>query len=148
MNIIARVKADGIESTALCIGAFDADGTCRGVGKYVGDLLYLTIHGDQLENIFLRAADPHTGLVADVEERFFFDGSVMGSRKAPLTLNVGRPTDIASVKYASAVESATYYTPDGREAGCLKSALGRGTYIAKYRLADGSVLAKKLIINR
>ena len=146
MNIIARVKADGVETTDLSIGAFDADGQCRGVGKYVGGLLYLTIHGERLENVFLKAADPQTGLVADVEGQFFFDGSVQGSRKAPLTLNVGRTTGIAAVKYASAVEHTVYYTLDGVVAGDSKATLQSGVYIAKHYLKDGSVMAKKVVI--
>jgi len=147
MNIIARVLADGVVTTDYSIGAFDENGECRGVGKYVDGLLYLTVYGDQLENIFLKAADSQSGLVSDVNEQFFFEGNVQGSRKSPVALTIGRATDIASVKYASAVESAAYYTLDGIEAGHSKAALRPGVYVAKYLLTDGTVLSKKIVIH-
>ena len=146
MNIIAKVSADGMETTDYSIGAFTEDGECRGVGRYVGDRLYLTVYGEQLENIVLRAAHPQTGLVSEVNEHFFFTASVQGSRKAPVQLTLGTATDITSVKHATALADAAYYTLDGRTAGHSRSALRIGVYIAKYRLTDGTVLTKKVMV--
>jgi hypothetical protein len=146
MNLIAKVTADGTETTDYSIGAFAENGECRGVGQYVGDILYLTIYGEGLENIYLKAANPQTGLVSDVNEMFFFNANVVGSRTRPITLTVGNASDITSVKYASALADATYYTLDGLFAGNSKSALRTGVYIAKYRLTDGTTFTKKLVI--
>ena len=146
MNIIAQLSVDGIETTDYSVGAFTEDGECRGVGKYVGDRLYLTIYGDRLENIFLKAANPETGVISDVNEHFFFNTNVQGTRKSPIQLTLGTATDITSVKRASALADATYYTLDGIPATHNKSALRPGIYVAKYRLTDGTVLTKKVVI--
>ncbi|MBQ9363038.1 MAG: CotH kinase family protein [Bacteroidaceae bacterium] len=146
MNIIAKVSADGIETTDYSIGAFTEDGECRGVGKYIGGKLYLTVYGDRLENIFLKAANPETGVISDINEHFFFKADILGRRKAPVQLTLGTATDITSVKRASALAEATYYTLDGRLAARTKSALRTGVYVAKYRLTDGTVLTKKVVV--
>ena len=146
MNIIAKVTADGTETTDYSIGAFTEDGECRGIGQYVGDILYLTVYGEGLENIYLKAANPQTGLVSDVNETFFFNANVVGNRTRPVTLTVGNASGITSVKYASALADATYYTLDGLAVGSSKAALRTGVYIAKYRLTDGTTFTKKLVI--
>ncbi len=146
MNLIAKLSVDGIETTDYSVGAFTEDGECRGIGKYVNGKLYLTIYGDHLENIFLKAANPETGIISAVNEQFFFTPTVLGTRQSPIPLTLGTATDITSVKRASALASATYYTLDGIPAAQGKSALRPGIYIAKYRLTDGTVLTKKVVV--
>jgi hypothetical protein len=138
------VNEQGEQTTDYAVGAFTEAGECRGVGKYIGNTLYLTVYGDNLENIFLKAAHPQTGIVSNINETFFFNGEVLGSRLNPVSLTLGEATDIASVKYASALESVNYYTLDGRPAGTSKAGLTPGIYLVKYRLTDGRTLTKKI----
>ena len=144
MNIIATVNEQGEQTTDYAVGAFTEAGECRGVGKYIGNTLYLTVYGGNLENIFLKAAHPQTGIVSNINETFFFNGEVLGSRLNPVSLTLGEATDIAAVKYASALESVNYYTLDGRPAGTSKAGLTPGIYLVKYRLTDGRTLTKKI----
>lgn len=134
------------ESGAYSVGAFDADGVCRGVGKYIDGKLFITVYGESDESISFKAAEAGTGIVYDVAETFSFASDVKGSRTQPVALTIGDATGIASVKSSKAVQSMQYYTTGGTNMGANKNSLGKGIYIAKYQLVDGSVLTNKVVI--
>lgn len=148
MGIIARVVTDGTfaQDDVYSIGAFSEDGECRGVGRYLDGLLYINVYGEGGENIIFRAADVNNGVVREVKEMMTLTSDVQGSRKQPILLHVGDATSISSLHSESAFASVEYYTLDGILVGTQKSELGKGVYVSKVLLKDGSVMSKKIVI--
>lgn len=148
MGIVAKIVSDGVdaESGAYSIGAFDEKGECRGTGKYVDGKLFITIYGEDNENIVFLAADASTGVVYEVSENVSFTEDVKGSRSAPFALHIGLPTDIASTKHSSAFDHIEYYSMNGLLQGNDKQSLTQGIYVAKITLTDGRVISKKVIV--
>lgn len=89
MNITSEVYEDQerTEATTYSIGAFCGE-ECRGIGKYVQDLLYLTVYGENGEYISFKAIDNNTGKNYDIEETEMFVPDVLGSRKKPYSLHI------------------------------------------------------------
>ena len=98
---------------SLSLGAFCGD-ECRGVGRWVGDKLFITIHGTSSSNetITFRTYDPTTGKELAVAEHITFQGQRLGSLSAPMLLHVQEATGIDELQPTAA--PTRYYSPNGR----------------------------------
>lgn len=84
MNITSDLYMDEVkvEPDVFHVGAFCGE-ECRGVGKYVQGMLYLTVYGEGGEAITYKAVDCYSGKLWDIEECSSFVADVIGSRKHP-----------------------------------------------------------------
>ena len=78
------------------VGAF-VDGECRGVGEYVGNTLFLSVHGDKNVEVTLLAMNTESGVVYDITEKIVFTQDVVGSVSMPYPLHLGSPTGISNI---------------------------------------------------
>lgn len=147
MGIVASITRDGLATgdNEYSIGAFDENGTCRGIGQYIDGKLFISVFGNGNEQINFRATEASTGIIYEVDEQLTFTSDVIGSRKTPKILHIGLPTDVASMKQGTAVVSTVYYNLSGTIAGTSKSQLAKGVYVVRYILRDGSTISKKIV---
>ena len=175
-TLIGRLLANGaptLEGT-YTVGAF-CDGECRGLGKYVDGLLFLTIHGSLTERsvITLKAYEIVTGKEYDIKETIVFDGEQAGTYSSPIALHIGMTTVVeqASLQQYSVyprplrsrlyvngdlqgVRSIQVLSGDGAvcivQDGCTSegidvSHLLSGVYVVAIMLTDGNVYYEKVI---
>lgn len=91
MTLIAQVYAGGsiVPEGLYTIGAF-VDDVCRGIGQYIDDKLFMTIH-DNLSTgntISFRAYNNATHEECDIAEQIPFQNVMAGSMKAPYALHI------------------------------------------------------------
>lgn len=100
-TMIARLNINGaaaMEGT-YTVGAFCGD-ECRGIGKWVNGLLFITVHGTlgTGNNISFKAVENISGHEFSVSETVPFSGQLLGTYSSPFTLNAnGSPTAIEAV---------------------------------------------------
>lgn len=97
-TVIARLNVNGAEAIegTYSVGAFCGK-ECRGVGKYVNGLLFITIHGTLSadKQITFKVAENLTGTELDVNETLKFQGQNIGTVASPFILNAnGESTGI------------------------------------------------------
>lgn len=98
MTIIAKLY-DGEAPTfdaAFTVAAFCGN-ECRGVSEYVGDKMFITVHGNSGDRISFKAEENATGNEYEVRESLTFDESPKGSIKEPYKLTLGVPSGINEV---------------------------------------------------
>ena len=98
MCVTADLYVKDVKAVAgeYLVGAF-VDGECRGVGRYVDNTLFLSVHGDKNVEMTLLAMDNESGVVYDITERLMFTPDVVGSVSMPYPLHVGSPTGISHI---------------------------------------------------
>ena len=98
MCVTAELYVDDTKQTAddYCIGAF-VDGECRGIGKTVNGVVYLSIYGDKAQKVTFLAVDRTTGETLRLCEEVDFCADVLGSVAAPFALHLGESTGINGV---------------------------------------------------
>lgn len=104
MTMVADVVRDGVAPAGLyTVGAFVGD-ECRGVGRYVGDKLFMTIYGDAdaQASVTFRAVDNTTQELLPIRETTTFANAMLGSPAAPFRLTVDDGTGIGAAKAAGA----------------------------------------------
>lgn len=94
MGLIADVVTEGSKalSGVYTIGAFCGD-ECRGVGEYVGDKLFITIHGNSEDVISFKAIENATGeeyVISEITRM----AEKMGTMQSPYLLHIEKTTDI------------------------------------------------------
>lgn len=99
-TLIGQLYADGsltLEGT-YTIGAFCGN-ECRGVGKYVDNKLFMTIHGTITNNetINFKAYENATGQEYDISESIVFNGQQEGSFTSPVALHISGATGISEI---------------------------------------------------
>ena len=89
------VNGNAMLEGAYSVGAF-CGGECRGVGKYVDGLVFLTIHGDlsSSQQITFKAYENVTGTELPIVERITFDGQQVGNVTTPFALHTSTTTGI------------------------------------------------------
>ena len=89
-NVIAKLMVNDLETIegTYIVGAFCGE-ECRGIGKYVNDRLFITIHGTITDDkrITFKAVETITGEVLSIHETMKFDGKLLGTYRAPFVLN-------------------------------------------------------------
>lgn len=91
------VNDEKAEADAYSIGAFCGT-ECRGVGKYVKGVLFLSVYGEGNENITFLAADNKTDELYDITESLIFKENNIGSYRAPFALHMGnKATEIDGI---------------------------------------------------
>lgn len=98
MTIIAKLY-DGETPTfdaAYTVAAFCGN-ECRGVSEYVGDKIFITVHGNPGDRISFEAEENATGKEYEVRESLTFDESPKGSIKEPYKLTLGETVGIDEV---------------------------------------------------
>ena len=148
MGIIAELCMNGqtIDSERFTILAY-SNNECVGYSQSVDSLFYLTVFGEQDEDIVFKAIDHFDGNVYDIQETKSFHSDIMGHVLSPIQLNMiqsSEPTSITVPEIASTTPYTTnnyktisgYYSTDGRLISQSSALLKKGIYIIKYE--DGS----------
>ncbi len=126
MCITAELYADGVKQEAedYCVGAF-VDGECRGVGKVVNGVVYLSVYGDKLASVTFRAFDRNTGDILDLKEEVEFCADVLGAVSAPFKFHFGETTGISDVQ-TDRLKTGKMFNINGQ---LVRSAGQQGIYI-------------------
>ena len=119
-TIIAEVYDDlgkaleGVYSVGAFVGK-----ECRGMGKYVDGLLYLTVHGTITDNekITFKAYENATSNEFSIKETLEMDGVQTGTVKAPFVFHTSNTTGISKVTsflniYPNPVRNTMYINGD------------------------------------
>lgn len=114
------------------VGAF-AGNECRGIGKYVDGVLYLSVYGNGNEKINFVAIDRETEEEFEVSETLTFVADVVGSVNAPFYLHINGATGIEDIESTTSTENI--YNIQGQK---MNSITQGGIYI---------VNGKKVIMN-
>ena len=141
MGVIAELAKDGekVEADRFTLYAYDADGECRGEGKRVNGLTYLTLYGKGGEFLSYRAVDLLDGTVYTVRETTPFAEGITGSVCQPFLLTLGKVEGNATMIEGMPVAPASseidgYYNLNGSRVSFRTAC--RGIYLVKYK--DGS----------
>ena len=141
MGIIAEVQKDDekVEADRFTLYAYDADGECRGEGKWVNGLAYMTLYGKGGETLSYRAVDLMDGTVYAVRETVSFAEGITGSVCQPFLLTLGKVEGNATMIEGMPVAPASseidgYYNLNGSRVSFRTAC--RGIYLVKYK--DGS----------
>ncbi|MGM9726319.1 MAG: T9SS type A sorting domain-containing protein, partial [Prevotella sp.] len=119
-TIIAEVYDDSGKALegVYSVGAFVGK-ECRGMGKYVDGLLYLTVHGTISDNekITFKAYENATSNECDIKETLEMDGVQTGTVKAPFVFHTSNTTGISKVTsflniYPNPVRNTMYINGD------------------------------------
>jgi hypothetical protein len=100
-TMIARLNVNGAQAMegAFTVGAF-CDDECRGIGKWVDGLLFMTIHGTLSDEqaITFKAVENISGDELPVNETVIFDGKMIGTVNSPFVLNAnGNSTKVETI---------------------------------------------------
>ncbi len=99
-TLIGKLFVDGNSTIGgiYTVGAFCGN-ECRGVGKYVGDVLFITVHGTLGEDqkVTFKAWENATGNEYPISETIKFKGQQEGSYQNPMVLHANVTTDIAHI---------------------------------------------------
>ncbi len=114
------------------VGAF-AGNECRGIGKYVDGVLYLSVYGNGNEKISFVAIDRETEEEFEVSETLTFVADVVGSVNAPFYLHINGATGVENIESTTSTENI--YNIQGQK---MNSITQGGIYI---------VNGKKVIMN-
>ena len=147
MGLIAEVRKDDekVETDRFTLYAYDADGDCRGEGKWVNGLAYMTLYGRGGEALSYRAVDLMDGTIYTVREAMPFAEGITGSVSQPFLLTLGKVEGNATMLEGLPVAPASseidgYYNLNGSRVSFRT--VNRGIYLVKYK--DGSF--KKVIV--
>ena len=172
-TIVANLSDSGTPVTEdkYIVGAFCGD-ECRGIGVFIESSYFITVHGQQGDDISFKAFDNNSSEERDIKESLTFDENPLGSLTAPygLTLDkstginnilagyglnitpnpvkdimyiVGDLSDVKSVKVI-ATSGLTLISTDSFEHGVNVTSLTDGVYIAAIVTSNGVVYKKFL----
>ena len=147
MGVIAEVQKDNekVAADRFMLYAYDADGECRGEGKWVNGLAWMTLYGKGGEALSFRAVDLMDGTVYAIKETTSFAEGITGSVNQPFLLTLGSADgNVAMIEGIPADPSSPeidgYYNLNGTRVPIRTAS--RGIYLVKYK--DGSF--KKVIV--
>ena len=111
VTLVGKVMANDVEvlEGAMSIGAF-VNNECRGIGRYVDGLLYLTIHGTLANKgmVSFRAYEVATEKELMVSETVTFNGQHEGTQANPFILHV---TDVEGIEDVTTANYVVYPRP-------------------------------------
>lgn len=175
-TMIVRLLANGEQTLggAFTVGAFCGN-ECRGIGKYVDDMLFLTVHGSlsDASKISFKVYENATGQEFGVVETVQFDGEQQGTYKNPFVMHVNIPmgidasSDMSYSIYPRPLRSRMYVNGDVSKIKTIQilssngvvnirqdgynddgvdvSSLQSGVYVVAITLANGKVYYEKVI---
>lgn len=134
MNITARLFEEewNLSSGRYSIYAM-AGNECRGVSQFVDGKYYISVYGDKATDIRFVVEDNDTGDAFLANESITFKSDIVGSRKSPYQISIGKATDITPSLNASS--DYFIYNLNGSMIGGSKTnrktleSLQRGFYI-------------------
>ena len=77
-----------VDADVYSVGAFCGT-ECRGVGKYVKGVLFLSVYGENNETITFLASDNTTNDLYELKESIPFKADNVGSYRSPYSLHIG-----------------------------------------------------------
>ena len=109
MCIIANLlDGDDIESNAdWVVGAFVGD-ECRGIGRFIGDELFLPVRGKEGENITISVISLANDAGSDVKEHPAFVADAVGTVAEPLPLTLADPDAVNRISAAVTTDSQAF----------------------------------------
>ena len=138
MAMIARItNLDAAEQERMSIGVFVGD-ECRGEGRLVNGLWFITAHGQGGDAFTLRLSDRESGMTAQLGGTYEFT-PLMGSATAPVEMTASSFAGIDAVEID--YEGVRLYDLCGNEVTGRSGSLAPGVYVAAKNGA-----AKKVII--
>ena len=178
MTMVAELYKDNekVLEGVYTVGAFIND-KCRGIGRYIDGLLYLTIHGTlaNKEKVTFKAYENATTRELVVSETLAFDGMQTGTFSKPYQLHVTNVDDIQNVSassfniYPNPVRNTMYisgniediqdvkildangrivvFSDDYTDSGINVSSLLGGVYVAAIHTSNGYIYKKIIIVN-
>jgi len=108
MSVTARLFVNGEETEEghYSIGAFCGD-ECRGVGQYINGIIFLSVYGENIEELHFVAAN-EMGETFTTTETVTFTADVLGSAKSPYIINTGNTTGISALNSKSVADGNIY----------------------------------------
>lgn len=146
MGIIAELYKDNekVDADRFTLFAYDAHDECRGEGKWINGLAWLTLYGKGGEPLTYRAIDQWDGTVYNIRETMSFTEGVTGSVGQPCIFTIGEKTgEVNAIDNIPATPSSDivgYYNLDGTRISATTNR--HGIYLVKYN--NGSY--KKIIV--
>ena len=146
MGVIAEVwqNKEKTENDRFTLLAYDPNDECRGEGKWINGLAWLTLYGKGGEPLTYRAIDQWDGTVYNIRETMSFTEGVTGSVGQPCIFTIGEKTgEVNAIDNIPATPSSDivgYYNLDGTRISATTNR--HGIYLVKYN--NGSY--KKIIV--
>ena len=134
MAVIAKVEIENCED--YTIGAF-VDDECRGEGRFINGLAFISVAGEADENVTFRLYNKYTGEFVDVDRELQFSG-MAGSVKAPVTMGTIEGTTGIDEITENREQSTVIYDISGRKV----EQMTEGIYVIKVREGDKIVTKK------
>jgi len=135
MNVIVKLQLNGspVDPNDFTLAAFAGD-ECRGIGKTVGDLCFITLYGQESEEtMHFEVLEKSTGKTMAIKETAAFGLNLIGSLLEPMRMSIGDvitnqgiiakdfvlyPNPVKDRLYLSSrqpvVSDVRIYQPDGR----------------------------------
>lgn len=135
MAVIAKVEIENCED--YTIGAFVGD-ECRGEGRFINGLAFISVAGEADENVTFRLYNKYTGEFVDIDRELQFSG-MAGSVKAPVTMGtIEGTTGIVDINSIDSNNVDAIYDISGRKV----EQMTEGIYVIKVREGDKIVTKK------
>lgn len=141
MGVVAMIADGGVpvEEGRYTLLACNG-GECRGIGKWVDGLLFVTIYGEGGEKVSFRAEDSTSGIVYELEGGMDFAAGTVGTPDNPVVLSLGseimdNPT-MAQAAQGNVPAVVGYYSLSGIQVAQRSGILPEGVYVVKY--GDGT----------
>ncbi len=135
MAVIAKVDVEECED--YTIGAF-VDDECRGEGRFINGLAFISVAGEADENVSFRLYNKVSGEFIDLDRELQFSG-MAGSVKAPVTMGtIEGTTGIVDINSIDSNNVEAIYDISGRKV----EQMTEGIYVIKVREGDKIVTKK------
>ena len=135
MAVIAKVDVEECED--YTIGAF-VDDECRGEGRFINGLAFISVAGEADENVTFRLYNKVSGEFIDLDRELQFSG-MAGSVKAPVTMGtIEGTTGIVDINSIDSNNVEAIYDISGRKV----EQMTEGIYVIKVREGDKIVTKK------
>ncbi len=134
MAVIAKVDVEECED--YTIGAF-VDDECRGEGRFINGLAFISVAGEADENVTFRLYNKVSGEFIDLDRELQFSG-MAGSVKAPVTMGTIEGTTGIDEITENREQSTVIYDISGRKVDQMTE----GIYVIKVREGDKIVTKK------
>ena len=135
MAVIAKVDVEECED--YTIGAF-VDDECRGEGRFINGLAFISVAGEADENVTFRLYNKVSGEFIDLDRELQFAG-MAGSVKVPVTMGtIEGTTGIVDINSIDSNNIEAIYDISGRKV----EQMTEGIYVIKVREGDKIVTKK------